>query len=80
MNLQASQRRRPAPVHPTPQESAQALVVPNAFAQALTSAGAVGLNASTSHDCTRYYASLPANQLELWFALEAERFQAPVFR
>ena len=24
----------------------------------------------------RYFASLPANKLELWFALEAERFQA----
>ncbi|GBF90105.1 peptidase M16 [Raphidocelis subcapitata] len=28
----------------------------------------------------RYYVSLPANRLELWFALEAQRFQAPVFR
>ncbi|KAI8464564.1 MAG: peptidase M16 inactive domain family [Monoraphidium minutum] len=62
------------------QEEAQALVVPNAFAQMLTSAGAVGLNAATSHDNTKYYASLPSNQLELWFALEAERFQAPTFR
>ncbi|KIZ05884.1 putative zinc protease protein [Monoraphidium neglectum] len=62
------------------QEAAQQLVVPNAFAQALTSAGAVNLNAATSHDNTKYYASLPSNQLELWFALEAERFQAPVFR
>lgn len=38
-------------------------------------AGAVGLNASTSHDSTRYIASLPSNVLELWFALESERFQ-----
>lgn len=30
----------------------------------------------TSHDSTRYYVSLPANKLELWFAVEAERFQA----
>lgn len=28
----------------------------------------------------RYYVLLPANKLELWFALESERFQAPVFR
>lgn len=54
--------------------------MPNAFAQTLTAAGAVGLNAATSHDATRYYASLPARRLELWFALESERFQAPTFR
>lgn len=35
----------------------------------------MGLNATTSHDATKYYCSLPANKLELWFALEAERFQ-----
>ncbi len=34
----------------------------------------------TSHDSTKYFVSLPANKLELWFALEAERFRAPVFR
>lgn len=28
----------------------------------------------------RYYVLLPANKLELWFALESERFQVPVFR
>ena len=43
----------PSSTSPTPtQESAQRLVVPNAYAQALTSVGAVGLNASTSHDAT----------------------------
>ncbi|KAK9844157.1 hypothetical protein WJX81_006305 [Elliptochloris bilobata] len=52
----------------------------NAFGALLQRAGAVGLNATTSHDATKYFASLPANKLELWFALEAERFQAPVFR
>jgi predicted Zn-dependent peptidase len=46
----------------------------------LQSAGAVGLNATTSHDETRYFCSLPANKLELWMALEAERLAAPVFR
>eukprot|EP00879_Flechtneria_rotunda_P014417 GHRR01015065.1.p1 GENE.GHRR01015065.1~~GHRR01015065.1.p1 ORF type:complete len:529 (+),score=170.50 GHRR01015065.1:192-1778(+) len=56
------------------------LVVPNAFGSMLQQAGAVGLNAVTSHDDTRYYNLLPSNKLELWFALESERFQAPVFR
>jgi predicted Zn-dependent peptidase len=46
----------------------------------LQSAGAVGLNAATSHDETRYFCSLPANKLELWMSLESERLVAPVFR
>ncbi|KAG2432812.1 hypothetical protein HXX76_008546 [Chlamydomonas incerta] len=62
------------------QDQAAALTVPNAFGAALQRAGGVGLNATTSHDQTRYFVSLPANKLELWMALEAERFRAPVFR
>lgn len=38
------------------------------------------MNATTSHDATRYFTSLPVNKLPLWFAMEGERFQAPVFR
>eukprot|EP00884_Botryococcus_braunii_P004739 jgi/Botrbrau1/14266/Bobra.113_2s0012.1 len=62
------------------QARADEVVVPNEFGSLLQTAGAVGLNATTSHDATKYYMSLPSNKLELWFALEAERFQAPVFR
>ncbi len=51
------------------------LVEPNAFGSLLQRSGAVGLNATTSHDATKYFMSLPANKLELWFALEAERFR-----
>ena len=40
----------------------------------------MGLNATTSHDQTRYFLSLPSNKLGLWMALEAERFRAPVLR
>lgn len=84
---------------------------------ALQRAGGVGLNASTSHDATKYYVSLPQNKLEvrkatccprtrcnsllfagcaiirrvwlpslriwclqLWFAMEAERFQVSTTR
>ena len=54
---------------------AEELVEPNAFGAMLQKSGAVGLNATTSHDATKYFMSLPANMLELWFALEAERFQ-----
>lgn len=57
------------------QARAEEVVVPNEFGSLLQTAGAVGLNATTSHDATKYYMSLPSNKLELWFALEAERFQ-----
>jgi predicted Zn-dependent peptidase len=61
-------------------EEAGKISVPNAYGAMLSREGAVGLNAATTHDSTKYYCSLPANKLELWFALESERFQAPVFR
>lgn len=57
------------------QVEAQALAVPNEYGSVLQRAGAVGLNAATGHDSTKYYCNLPANKLELWFALESERFQ-----
>lgn len=62
------------------QDRAAMLEVPNAFGSLLNRQGAVGLNATTSHDSTKYYISLPSNKLELWFALESERFKIPVFR
>jgi predicted Zn-dependent peptidase len=60
--------------------AASELQVPNAYGALLQREGAVGLNAATTHDSTTYVCSLPSNKLELWFALEAERFQLPVFR
>lgn len=60
------------------QQQASELSVPNEFGALLQRAGGVHLNASTSPDATRYFVSLPANALELWFALEAERFQVPL--
>lgn len=54
--------------------------IPNEFGQIYEAAGGVNLNASTGYDATDYHVSLPANKAELWFAMEAERFQRPVFR
>ena len=62
------------------QQQASRYQIPNAYGALLSRQGAVGLNAATSHDSTVYYCSLPSNKLELWFSLESERFQAPVFR
>ncbi len=45
-----------------------------------TENGAVGLNASTGQDLTTYQVSIPANRLELWARIEADRMMNPVFR
>jgi predicted Zn-dependent peptidase len=62
------------------QEEAGRYVVNNHFSEILEQAGAVGLNASTSSDATRYFYSLPSNKVELWFTLESDRFLNPVLR
>lgn len=54
--------------------------VPNEYNRILSAAGARGLNATTSHEATRYFVELPANRLELWFALESDRMRDPVLR
>jgi predicted Zn-dependent peptidase len=45
-----------------------------------STAGGVGLNASTGADFTTYVVSLPSNKLELWMALESDRMRNPVLR
>lgn len=62
------------------QEKADALVVGNEMALLYQRHGAVGLNASTGKDVTRYTVSLPANRLPLWAAIEADRMAHPVLR
>jgi predicted Zn-dependent peptidase len=51
-----------------------------AFENILQRNGVSGLNAYTSRDQTVYQYSLPANKLELFFALESDRFMNPVLR
>jgi predicted Zn-dependent peptidase len=43
-------------------------------------AGGTNLNAFTTEDSTQYVVTLPSNQLELFFWLEADRLTDPVFR
>lgn len=62
------------------QKKADDLVVHDEFSEIVERAGGVGLNASTYSDETRYFYSLPANQIELWAYLESERFIRPVYR
>lgn len=62
------------------EQQAQPYVKQNEFGRLVEQFGGVGLNATTSADATRYFYSFPANKLELWMSLEAERFLDPVFR
>lgn len=50
------------------------------FTEILQKEGGVGLNAFTSRDQTAYTVKLPVNKIELWMALESERFLDPVLR
>uniref|UniRef100_A0A7S3EK04 Alpha-MPP n=1 Tax=Rhodosorus marinus TaxID=101924 RepID=A0A7S3EK04_9RHOD len=59
---------------------AEELVISNDFSRIVQQEGGVGLNAATTIDSTQYFYNFPSNKTELWFALESERFQKPVFR
>ena len=58
-------------------EEAKSFVNDAEYDNILTRNGAVGINAGTSDDATFYFYSLPSNKIELWFALESERFVYP---
>lgn len=62
------------------QQQQRALVVKDEFSQIYARHGGVGFNAFTGKDLTSYLISLPANKLELWMALEADRMQNAVLR
>jgi predicted Zn-dependent peptidase len=61
-------------------EEASELVIGNEFDEILSKNGARGLNATTTSESTTYFVELPSNRAELWFILEADRMQNPVFR
>jgi len=80
-------------IHPDPQKLAQLkeawqqaikaadqYVVQNQFGKVVEANGGVGMNAFTNYDETGYMYSMPANQIELWAALESDRMNHPVMR
>ena len=60
--------------------AASAFEVPNEIDKFYRTIGGRGLNAFTSDEETVFHVDLPANRLEAWATVEAERFQHPVFR
>jgi len=62
------------------QNEAAEYAISNHLGEVLEKQGASGLNAFTSFDQTVYHYSLPSNKLELWAAVESDRFTHPVLR
>ena len=55
-------------------------MIKNEFELVLQRNGGTGMNAFTNEDMTVYFETLPANKLELWFWIEADRLKNRVFR
>jgi len=64
----------------TLQASHRQYFVPNEIDRLYTENGGLEMNASTGQDVTTYFVSLPANKIELWARIEADRLINPVFR
>lgn len=62
------------------EEESEQYVISNEFSEIVDREGGTGLNAFTAFDQTVYMYSLPSNKLELWSALESDRFANPVLR
>ncbi|BDU72134.1 M16 family metallopeptidase [Mesoterricola silvestris] len=56
------------------------LIVKDELDKVYKQAGATGLNANTTPDRTFFHIQVPANKLELWAWLEADRIRNAVFR
>ena len=54
--------------------------IPNEYDKLMSLIGAEGTNAYTSTDMTVYVEDIPANQIENWARIEADRFMNPVIR
>jgi predicted Zn-dependent peptidase len=59
---------------------ASKLAIPNEYDKAMKFIGSQGTNAATSNDYTIYLENIPANQLENWAIIQANRFDSPVLR
>lgn len=60
--------------------AANSYVKPGEYRRILEENGAVGINASAGVDASEFTCSLPSNRIELWFLMESQRLQRPVFR
>jgi predicted Zn-dependent peptidase len=61
-------------------QEASKIAIPNEYDKLAATIGAQGTNAFTSYDATAYTEDIPANELENWAAIQADRFTNPVIR
>lgn len=59
---------------------AATLAIPNEYDKLMAGMGAKGTNAFTSFEETVYLEDIPANAIDKYLAVQAERFRHPVFR
>jgi predicted Zn-dependent peptidase len=61
-------------------QEASKIAIPNEYDKLMAAIGSNGTNAFTSYDVTAYMEDIPANEIENWAAIEADRFVNPVIR
>lgn len=59
---------------------ASKIAIPNEYDKLMDAIGSQGSNAGTSNDYTIYMENIPANQVENWAKVQADRFSKPVLR
>ena len=59
---------------------ASKIAIPNEYDKLMAAIGAKGTNAYTSQDMTVYVEDIPANEVDNWARIEADRFRNPVIR
>ena len=59
---------------------ASKIAIPNEYDKLMAAIGANGTNAYTSQDMTVYVEDIPANEVDNWARIEADRFRNPVIR
>lgn len=59
---------------------ASKIAIPNEYDKLMAAIGASGTNAYTSQDMTVYVEDIPANEVDNWAKIQADRFQNPVIR
>ncbi|MEI7594403.1 MAG: insulinase family protein [Bacteroidota bacterium] len=60
--------------------AASKIAIPNEYDKLMKAIGSNGTNAATSNDYTMYVEDIPANQIENWAKIQADRFSSPVLR
>ncbi|MDR1980024.1 MAG: insulinase family protein [Tannerellaceae bacterium] len=61
-------------------QEASKIAIPNEYDKLMSTIGAQGTNAFTSYDVTAYTEDIPANEIENWAMIQADRFTNPVIR